>query len=504
MTEHAPSRITLDLTPRSVWPTVTLRELIEAYIQDHDMAAGSRRAYARLLRGIARVDWRGSPVTDLELVDVTAVVVQRIHDVLARRGRTVGEQACKLIGAAWRWGRRPNRGLVPGAASCPVEDVEVRRTKPTLPAINPDVMRAMWLALDGLDAHPQAIRFLRAEFLTALRPWDELLPMRCDQIYRSGGKWAIRFDKHKTSRKTGAKVLGLGAMAAAVLLEQRECAGGSGPLWPSIRFDCGAKMSPKPVRAAWRKLVERAREMSPHVDIDPRLYIYRSRSGAAITALEQGATLTEVKQLLGHASLQTTFAYLAAAPGVESQTSDRIAALVVDGNRKQSLGDVAAVVGCDPSLTAVADTIKTACNRLGVAELAEVIRTMDDIEIEKVPLSDLLAAYRQVHTAPPAAPPSLPAHIPATNRRQWQSARFVEAARAAGYDGPKGFARAFDKWLVRGGSPSPDLRTPRSWWDGKSPRDYGPAVADFLGVSLDWLYGIDDDGDTDSGERGVA
>lgn len=442
------------LTTPGQWVVMTIAQLIAAFIEAHDGSMNTRRVYMYLLASIKTVELLdGRHFADLQLSEVTPVEVQRCADAFPAT-KTVGRGTVKLIKAAWRWGRRPNRRLVPFESQCPCTDVEVRHHRPNLPEVSPDILREIWLAGDRVPltgrkkVHPQSVAFLRFVMLVGLRPWDEALTLQCSQLFKSGERWAIRLPKHKTVRSNGPAVRGLGEKAAEILLAQRDKVAGRGELWPGLRGK--GRMSLQSVKRAWVKMVALASE---RIEIDQRIYVYRLRAGFAFTALEQGALLTEVKTALGHADIQSTFRYLQALPGTESATADKVAARVANGVHV-TLEDVAAEIGCAPTLGDIYASIRK--TRESLAQLT---------------------ARKQMHSI----------------NGKWSPDRLREAALEKGVKNPTELARQLTaaRQDADGEATPIDQRTVDRYWRGdRVPRSNSELVeiADFLGVSLDWLF----------------
>jgi integrase/transcriptional regulator with XRE-family HTH domain len=467
-----PTQITLPLNRRSDWAPMTLGELLAAYLETHDGKPNTKAVYATLVRAIGRVEFAGCSALDMPLADLEPRVIQRIHDVVARgvRGapaRNTASRCVGLIRQAWAWGSKASRGFVPAGQVSPCADVEAPRPRSCTPAISGDVVRALWDATDVVQAHPQHLEFLRSLMLVGLRPWDELLVMDCNQIFRSGGRWAIRLVKHKTDRVSGAKVRTLGTKAAELLIAQRDRVGGRGKLWPPIKGPSRkGHMDQDAVIRVFRLLVA---EASKHVDVSPGLYTYSLRHGFATAALEAGATLTEIKSALGHDNIQSTLRYLDAIPGREGQTADLAAGLILDG-AAVTLEDLAREVGCEPTTSALLSSLQRVRSALGLDTLTEIDNMTD-----------------HNHTPANQAP----------SRARWNHARFLAAASKAGIKTPAELARRVSdarKAANPSGSIPLDPRTARRYWSGERVPDGDllPEVADVLRVSVDYLLNRDE------------
>jgi integrase len=458
-------QLSLALASRSEWTTVTLGELLDRFAEakrKHGVADGTARTYRDRMSAIARVTINGRSAADLPLEQLTEPIAQAICDGVAETAPVIAKRATAFASKAWQWGTGPARALIPVGSVNPWVAVDAPpRSRPQVPEISAEVMRALWAACDVVEhskhphpqhrIHPQPINFIRCLMLDGLRPWSEALPMECSQLFKSRGRWAIRLVDHKTKRKSGTKVRSLGTRAAAILLAQRDAVGGRGPLWPPIgKSQGGLTMDDASVKRAFKLIVA---EASKHVDVDPRLYVYCLRHGFATSALEAGATLTEVQAALGHDNVESTLHYLQTLPGLEGQTADRVALHVIDGI-SATIEDLAREVGCEPSIAAVLAAVKRANQALGVSELREV----EQMNVE---------------------------HYEATKPSSWNHKRFLAACKARGIerDEPTKLAllanitrQSADRYLNN--ERDPDAPTMIK-------------LADKLGVRLDWLVGRD-------------
>lgn len=507
-------QLSLALSRSQKWSTVTLGNLLRAYVKNHDGAKGTISHYKWLISTLENVEVNDRPILDYLLHEIDAKTAQSVHDQLrehvkanGEKARTLGLAAVKLCRAAWRWGRRPVRGLIPGEIGSPWSDVEVKRPLPQVPQVSSEIIREIWQVLNGEVPKVQAqpLEFLKAMALTGLRPWDELIKLQCSQLYRSGSRWAIRLPRHKTVKRTGPHVLGLGDEAAKILVAQRERVGGRGHLWPGLRGK--GRMARETVKRAWKRVMAIVEE---RIDVDPAFYPYCLRHGLATTALEQGVHLTEVQAMLRHASAQTTLTHYAhTAPGLEVVGANKVAAFVVHG-AEASIDDLARVVGCDASLVDAISTVKRIANRLGVAELAQAESLMDQFKIHKnTTIADILQAFQR-----PALPlPDLPG-----NAGEWSHERFLWACRNAHViegpadDGVTRGANALAKAinLARRERDTDarliDAKTCYRWLAGT----HQPAttnlgeIAVLLGVSVDWLLCLAESPSASSGEARAA
>lgn len=455
---------------------MTLTELVSMYIDAHNGKPQTLRVYRTMAKHLRSVAWLGQPIGDTRIDEVTPVAVQHLHDELAKTRRCTGGRVVRMIRCAWQWGRRPARAIVPAELLCPCSDVEWTYERVALPEITPAIQRACYEAIDKVDIHPQVARFLRVQALVGWRQWSELLTLTCEQLYRSGHRWCVRHDEHKTSRRCGAKVRSLGQRAAVELLEQREAVGGTGPLWPGLRGR--GRMDRGVVRKAWRLVVEHVRE-SGVVKIDPALSIYRLRNGAATTAIEGGATLIQVQRMLGHDSAQTTLGYLTATPGLEAVALDRVAE-VVAGDDPQTLPVLARLVGCEPSVESLINTV----NKLR-ARLARSLN-MTEMQARSLTLSDLNEQALAAFSIPKAA--AVPGRGSA-----WDTDRFVAACKAVGVANPNQLRKRINERREAAGRKERLQRnTVASWWQGVPPStDSVAEIGDTLGVSFDYLLGRD-------------
>lgn len=376
-------QMSIALVSRGQWSSVTLGELLDKYLAAKRVESSTLRTLGTYRSAVERITIGRRKLVDFELSElgdpnVGPKVIQAAHDSIDDTA-IMCRRVVQFVRQAWTWGCGPSRGLIPVGAACPCSGVEIKPYRSSVPEISADTMRALWAAVDEVDDVRQQTRaFIRFLMLTGLRPWSEALTLTSSQLYRSGSRWAIKLSKHKTVNKSGAKVRSLGARAAEILLEQREAVGGRGPLWPPLTGHKGNRMNKDSVRLALRKIIEHASQAG---DVDPRLYTYCLRHGFATSSLESGATLTEVKEALGHDHIQTTLRYLHAVPGREGETADRMAGYVIDGEAG-TVDDLARIVGCEPTVPAAIAAVRRLCEFLGVQSLEEIEQMKMEMEMD--------------------------------------------------------------------------------------------------------------------------
>jgi len=290
-----------------------------AEIADQFLAAKADTHARHTRRGHAYGRKLITKYADRRLVEWTAATAQRVYDtVVAEHGVHTANRLAKLASASWTYAAQ--RGQAPTLNPWRLIDRPRQRVRPLyfdagwLPAMLRVVDRA--IVADAVPVY--AGRFLALALATGARPWQELLPLRVEDLDFGGGVILVRKAKGGQPRAIPTAILG--SVGLRILRAQAELVG-SGWLWPSPRRGRGrgrgrVHMSDGPPREAWPLILERAEAAGLRTTTldGKRLDLYAaSRHAVANFAVSQlGLSVAHVAAILGHRSEEClqTYAHL--------------------------------------------------------------------------------------------------------------------------------------------------------------------------------------------------
>ncbi|CCF83603.1 tyrosine-type recombinase/integrase [Nitrolancea hollandica] len=292
---------------------------LDHWLDTHDMAPASRRAYEGVIRR-----WIVPKLGNVPLSQLTGRHVQDLYN--QARGSSSINQIQAVISGALRQAVR--EGLIPRNVADGLTIVKPEREDHEPPVWTPAQLRAF---LNGVSGHWLAPLFHVAAY-TGLRV-GELVALRWDDITLDMGMLFVRQSKSAAGRRRVA----LDPDTVTVLRAHREDQARRreilGPDWQNhgVVFDCGdgRPVSPRTIEAVMARTVQR-------LGLTPVLTPHGLRHTFASSLASQGVPLTVIQQLLGHASYNTTAAFY-----VHHGPADDRAAVAAFAALLRDAGDVA-------------------------------------------------------------------------------------------------------------------------------------------------------------------
>lgn len=257
----------------------------------------------------------------LQVAAVSMDDIARFHHALRAMPRTANYCIAilsKMFNLAERWGLRPL-----GSNPCQHQErfPETKRER----FLTLEELERVLETLDTFEGSPYALAALKLFIFTGLRK-SEVVWLRWDQVNMAAG--TLTYEVHKTSKKTGKKVIPLNSPALQVLK----------------KVPTGEKVSPYvfPGEKKGQPLVRgidgtwtRIRESLGLQDV--RLHDLRHTFASHGIAL--GLTLEEVGQLLGQRTEATTKRYTHLILGPAREASEKIGARLKHGAAEPLRGD---------------------------------------------------------------------------------------------------------------------------------------------------------------------
>lgn len=294
-----------------------MQHTIERYLETVDhLAPGSRALYRRVL-----TTWRvwldDLPLAQIDLTSIRAYLkhLKEEHvpfgsDTSARpaqAGKRLSANAqashYRTIKTFWRWCAR--EGLLSNTQEKIFDHLDAPRVEDApRPAASPQLLRQLIAACGDASNEESArdiamLRLLaesgmRVSDLCALCDERTELHKRRGQVKGKGSKWRWIYWRPA------------GAAALARYLMLRRGKRGHGPLFRGVSSrNPGGACTPNLVRSKLKRIAELA-----DVALPPGAPLHSFRHFFARDAIARGADVSEVSQLLGHASIETTMRYL--------------------------------------------------------------------------------------------------------------------------------------------------------------------------------------------------
>lgn len=294
-----------------------MQDALERYLDStNNLAPGSRALYRRVL-----TTWRtwlgDTPLTAIDVASVRAYLRYLRDDHVpfgsdtsarpAQRGQRLSANAqashYRVIKTFWRWAAR--EGLLEAAQEKLFDHLDAPKVEDApRPSASIELLKQLLHACgDGTDeesARDIAMLRLLAESgmrvsdLCALCDERTELHKRRGQVRGKGSKWRWIYWRPP------------GAAALARYLMLRRGKRGSGPLFRGVSSrNPGGAITPNLVRSKVRRIAEAA-----GIPLPPGAPLHSFRHFFARDAIARGADVSEVSQLLGHASIETTMRYL--------------------------------------------------------------------------------------------------------------------------------------------------------------------------------------------------